>query len=48
MQEFSNPIKVQQLLSHGSITVTMDIYTHLFKEDEDARDGNRIAGRFGL
>ena len=48
MQEFSNPKKVQQLMGHASITVTMDIYTHLFKEDEDARDGNRIAGRLGL
>ena len=35
-------------MGHASITVTMDIYTHLFKEDEDARDGNRIAGRLGL
>ena len=48
MQEFSNLKKVQQLMGHASITVTMDIYTHLFKEDEDACDGNRIAGRLGL
>ena len=48
MHEFSNPKKVQQLMSHNSITVTTDIYTHLFKEEEDARDGNRIAGPLGL
>ena len=32
-------------MGHARITVKMDIYTCLFEEDEDARDGNRIAGR---
>ena len=35
-------------MGHSSITVTMDIYPHLFKEDEDARDGTCIAGRLGI